>query len=136
MNDHPILRDIQPTNSVDLHDEPEVFQAMTRGTFDLRYIAAAIRSNLLLISAIILVALGAALVITLLDTPRYTANTTIQINDSSDRVIGDNDDQTAQDSNLYDVDRFLKTQTDILRSRGLAQRVAHGAFIIGRLPAM
>jgi len=124
MNDHPVLRDIQPTNSVDLHDEPEVFQAMTRGTFDLRYIAAAIRSNLLLISAIILVALGAALVITLLDTPRYTANTTIQINDSSDRVIGDNDDQTAQESNLYDVDRFLKTQTDILRSRGLAQRVA------------
>ncbi|HEX4847890.1 MAG TPA: polysaccharide biosynthesis tyrosine autokinase [Novosphingobium sp.] len=124
MNDHPILRDIQPTNSVDLHDEPEVFQAMTRGTFDLRYIAAAIRSNLLLISAIILVALGAALVITLLDTPRYTANTTIQINDSSDRVIGENDDQTAQESNLYDVDRFLKTQTDILRSRGLAQRVA------------
>jgi capsular exopolysaccharide synthesis family protein len=124
MNDHPILRDIQPTNSVDLHDEPEVFQAMTRGTFDLRYIAAAIRSNLLLISAIILVALGAALVVTLLDTPRYTANTTIQINDSSDRVIGENDDQTAQESNLYDVDRFLKTQTDILRSRGLAQRVA------------
>lgn len=124
MNDHPILRDIQPTNSVDLHDEPEVFQAMTRGTFDLRYIAAAIRSNLLLITAIILVALGMALAITLLDTPRYTANTTIQINDSSDRVIGENDDQTAQESNLYDVDRFLKTQTDILRSRGLAQRVA------------
>ena len=124
MNDQAILRDIQPTNTVDLHDEPEVFQAMSRGTFDLRYMAAAIRSNLLLISAIILVALGAALVITLLDTPRYTANATIQINDSSDRVIGENDDQTAQESNLYDVDRFLKTQTDILRSRGLALRVA------------
>lgn len=124
MNDQPILRDIQPTNTVDLHDEPEVFQALTRGTFDLRYMAAAIRSNFLLIGAIILVALGAALVITLLDTPRYTATATIQINDSSDRVIGENDDQTAQQSNLYDVDRFLKTQTDILKSRGLAQRVA------------
>lgn len=132
MNDHPILRDIQPTNSVDLHDEPEVFQALTRGTFDLRYIAAAIRSNLLLIGAIILIALGAALVLTLLDTPRYTANATIQINDSSDRVIGENDDQTAQQSNLYDVDRFLKTQTDILRSRGLAQRVAQKLKLQGR----
>ena len=124
MNDHPILRGVQPTNSVDLHDELEVFQTTTRGTFDLRYIAATIRSNLLLIVAIITVVLGTALVATLLDTPRYTANTTIQINDSSDRVIGENDDQTAQESNLYDVDRFLKTQTDILRSRGLAQRVA------------
>ncbi|QEA17515.1 polysaccharide biosynthesis tyrosine autokinase [Novosphingobium ginsenosidimutans] len=105
---------------------------MTRGTFDLRYIAAAIRSNLLLISAIITVVLGAALVATLLDTPRYTANTTIQINDSSDRVIGENDDQTAQESNFYDVDRFLKTQTDILRSRGLAQRVALKLKLQGR----
>lgn len=124
MNDQPALRNLQPTNSVDLHDEPEVFRAMTRSTFDLRYIAAAIRSNLLLIGAIILVALAIALAATLLDTPRYTATSTVQINDSSDRVIGENDDQTAQESNLYDVDRFLKTQTDILRSRGLAQRVA------------
>lgn len=124
MNDQPALRNLQPTNSVDLHDEPEVFRAMTRSTFDLRYIAAAIRSNLLLIGAIILVALATALAATLLDTPRYTATSTVQINDSSDRVIGENDDQTAQESNLYDVDRFLKTQTDILRSRGLAQRVA------------
>ena len=124
MNDQLPLRDLQPTNSVNLHDEPEVFRAMTRSTFDLRYIAAAIRSNLLLIGAIILVSLAAALIATLLDTPRYTATSTVQINDSGDRVIGENDDQTAQASNLYDVDRFLKTQTDILRSRGLAQRVA------------
>ena len=124
MNDHPILRDVQPTHAVDLHDEPEVFQTMARGSLDLRYIAAAVRSNLLLIGAIIVVVLGAALIMTLLDTPRYAASATIQINDSSDRVIGENDDQTAQQSNLYDVDRFLKTQTDILRSRGLAQRVA------------
>ena len=132
MNDQPVLRDIQPTHTAGLQDESEIFQAMTRGTFDLRYIAAAIRSNLVLIGAIILVSLGLALVITLLDTPRYTANATIQINDSSDRVIGENDDQTAQQSNLYDVDRFLKTQTDILKSRGLAQRVAQKLKLQGR----
>lgn len=124
MNEQPAFADMQPTNSVDLHDEPEVFRAINRGAFDLRYILAAIRSNMLLVGAIIVVSLALALVATLLDTPRYTATATIQINDSGDRVIGENDDQTSSQTNLYDVDRFLKTQTDILQSRGLAQRVA------------
>jgi polysaccharide biosynthesis transport protein len=132
MNDRTTIRETRPSNSVDLHDEQEVFQTAARGTFDLRYVAAAIRSNLLLIGAIILSALAVALVATLLDTPRYTATSTIQINDSSDRVIGENDDQTAQESNLYDVDRFLKTQTDILRSRGLAQRVSQKLKLEGK----
>jgi len=124
MNPQPALADLAPINSVDLQDEPEVFRAATRSAFDLRYIFAAIRSNLMLVCAIVIVALALALVATLLDTPRYTAMASVQINDSSDRVIGENDDQTAPQVNIYDVDRFLKTQTDILRSRGLAQRVA------------
>lgn len=124
MNDQPHLREIQLANTVDLSDEADAFQAQSRGAFDFRYIAAAIRSNLLLIAAIILVSLAISIVMTLLDTPRYTAASTIQINDTSDRVIGDNDDSTAQSTNVYDVDRFLKTQTDVLKSRGLAQRVA------------
>ncbi|WP_374420394.1 GumC family protein [Novosphingobium arvoryzae] len=124
MNDQPHLREIHLANTVDLSDEPDAFQAQTRGAFDFRYIAAAIRSNLLLIAAIILVSLAISIVSTLLDTPRYTAASTIQINDASDRVIGENDDSTQQAVNAFDVDRFLKTQTDVLKSRGLAQRVA------------
>lgn len=124
MNNQPALAEMQSAVSVDLHDEPEVFRAVNRGAFDLRYIVAAIRSNLLLITAIIVISLVLSLIATLLDTPRYTATATIQINDSSDRVIGENDDQTATQNNLYDIDRFLKTQTDVLQSRGLAQRVA------------
>lgn len=124
MNDQPHLREIQLASTVDLSDEQDAFHAQTRGAFDFRYIAAAIRSNLLLIAAIILVSLAISIVSTLLDTPRYTAATTIQINDASDRVIGENDDTTQQTVNAYDTDRFLKTQTDVLKSRGLAQRVA------------
>lgn len=125
MNNQPAFAEMQPANTADLHEEPEVFRALDRGAFDLRYIVAAIRSNSLLIAAIIVVSLALSLFATLLDTPRYTATATIQINDSSDRVIGENDDQTApQNNNLYDIDRFLKTQTDVLQSRGLAQRVA------------
>lgn len=131
MNDQPAFANLQTANSVDLHDVPEAFRAINRGPFDLRYILAAIHSNLLLIGTIISASLALALVATLLDTPRYTAIATIQINDNSDRVIGENDDQTAPPTNIYDVDRFLKTQTDILRSRGLAQRVAQKLKLAG-----
>jgi len=122
MNDQPAFADMHGATPIDQALDPDAWP--TRGAFDLRYIVAAIRSNLLLVISIIVATLALALVATLLDTPRYTASTTIQINDSSDRVIGENDDQTAPRANLNDVDRFLKTQTDILRSRGLAQRVA------------
>lgn len=124
MNDQPIFRDGHPMASGDLTDEADAFHGQARGAFDFRYLAAAIRSNLLLIVAIILTSLALAVVATLLDTPRYTAATTIQINDSSDRVISEKDDSTSPINNSYDTDRFLKTQTDVLRSRGLAVRVA------------
>jgi len=121
MND-PVARSV-PAN--DLADEYAAFGPQQRGGADLRHLATAVRSNLPLIGTIILAVLALALAVTLVDTPRYTAAVTIQINDSSDRVIGENDDSTARTANPYDTDRFLKTQTDILRSRGLAVRVAH-----------
>lgn len=124
MNDQLSQREFHPATAVDFGDEADAFQAQSRGAFDFRYIAAAIRSNLLLIAAIILISLAISIVMTLLDTPRYTASSTIQINDTGDRVIGDNDDATAQTVNAFDVDRFLKTQTDVIKSRGLALRVA------------
>jgi succinoglycan biosynthesis transport protein ExoP len=106
------------------YDDPDSFQPQSRSAIDFRYIAAAIRSNMVLIIAIMLSALALAVVGTLLQTPRYTASTTIQINDSSSRVLGDQDDATGPIANIYDTDRFLKTQTDIITSRGLANRVA------------
>ena len=105
-------------------DEHEAFRQAARPTVDFRYLVSLVRSNLWLILGILAAAAALAVAATMLDTPRYTALTTIQINDSSSKVIGDNDDATAAVTNFYDTDRFLKTQTDVLRSRGLAARVA------------
>ncbi|MFM5884543.1 MAG: GumC family protein, partial [Novosphingobium sp.] len=103
-----------------------------RANFDLRYLLALVRSHLWLILGIVAAALVVALVATLLQTPRYTAYSTIQINDQSARVLGDKDDSSDMTgSNSWDTDRFLKTQTDILRSRGLALRVAQSLKVIG-----
>lgn len=94
-----------------------------RGSFDFRYITSAVRANLLLIGAIIAAAIAVAVIATMLQTPRYTANSTLQINDSVNRVLKDDDTSQANEMG-YDVDRNLKTQVDIMKSRGLATRVA------------
>lgn len=120
-----IEKPAHPTMTVDFDDEAltEAFRQNRRGAIDFRYLAAAIHSNLWLIAGIITAALALAVAATLLDTPRYTAIAAIQINDAGDRVISDKDDTTRVNES-YDVDRFLKTQTDVLQSRGLALRVA------------
>lgn len=121
----------QPFLAMDNTDDHGVHGA-ARSTFDFRYIAAAIRSNLWLIAAIIAAAMAIALVATLLQTPRYTASSTIQINDSSGRILGDKgDDSEVLGAGDYDTERFLKTQVDVLQSRGLALRVAQKLKLSG-----
>jgi capsular exopolysaccharide synthesis family protein len=89
----------------------------------IRYVLALLRRNLWLIVTIIAASLALATVITMLMPPLYTAESSIQINDQGDQVLGD--DMEARPGNLnWDVDRFLNTQLDILRSRALAERVA------------
>ena len=115
-----------------LDDDDHGVLGAAKTTFDFRYIAAAIRSNLWLIAAIIAGTLAAALIATLLQTPRYTASSTIQINDSSGRILADQgDDSDVLGAGNYDTDRFLKTQVDVLQSRGLALRVAQKLKLIG-----
>ncbi len=89
-----------------------------------RHILTLVRRNLLLIATIVAAAIGVAVVMTMLQTPMYTATTSVQINNQSEQVLGDQlGDQQNQDAS-WDTDRFLNTQLEILRSRGLAERVA------------
>lgn len=101
-------------------------------SFDLREIISIIRANLILISAIVAAALALAVVVTMLQTPRYTAQTTLQINDQSAQILGKQDD-TLQDPVVAasDTERFLQTQVDILKSRALTERVAQRLRLVG-----
>ncbi|WP_292933240.1 Wzz/FepE/Etk N-terminal domain-containing protein, partial [Novosphingobium sp. PASSN1] len=100
--------------------------------FDIREIVAIVRANLLIISIIIAASLALAVVVTMLQTPRYTAETTLQINDQSAQVLGKQDD-ISQDPvvSAADTERFLQTQIDILKSRTLLERVAQKLRLIG-----
>jgi capsular exopolysaccharide synthesis family protein len=92
----------------------------------LRYTVAVVRRNLWLLISIVAAFLVGAVLLTMLQTPRYTATTTIEIADQGARVLGREmeADQQQEQSNQFDVDRFLKTQIDIARSRNTAMRVA------------
>ena len=115
----------------DPHDDSDANYG-NRTSFDFRHIVSAIQSNLWLIALIVAAALGIALVATMLQTKRYTAASSIQISNSSGRVLGAKEDQPGDNGDVtYDVDRFLKTQVDILQSRGLALRVAQKLNLIG-----
>ena len=115
-------------------DAPDDFDqtGAARRTFDIREAVSAVQSNLWLIALILAATLTIALVATMLQTKRYTASSSIQISNSSGRVLGSKEDQPGDNGDVaYDVDRFLKTQTDILQSRGLAMRVAQKLKLIG-----
>ena len=98
--------------------------------FNLQNMVMLLQANALVIAAIIFGALALAVAITLSSTPRYTAQATIQINEQSDRVLKEGEDTSAP-SDVYDTDRFLQTQIDILRSRSLALRVAQSLKLTG-----
>lgn len=100
--------------------------------FDFRKVVATVQSNMWLILLIVAAALALALVGTLLKTKRYTAASSIQISNSSGRVLGSKEEDPGDTSDSsYDTDRFLKTQVDVLQSRGLALRVAQKLNLVG-----
>lgn len=91
----------------------------------LRYVLSLLYRNILLIGLVMAASIAIAVVATMLDTPRYTATATVQINDQSDEVLGSELDSTAATNTSWDVERFLNTQIEILQSREVAQRVAN-----------
>ena len=89
-------------------------------------------ANLLPVSIITVSTPSLAIVATMLQTPRYTAGTTLQINDQSAQILGKQDD-ISQDPvvSAADTERFLQTQVDILKSRALMERVAQKLRLVG-----
>jgi capsular exopolysaccharide synthesis family protein len=80
--------------------------------------------NRLLIAAIVAGAMLAGLGVTMLMTPKYKATASIQIDQQSTNVLGDNSQQALQQADSWqDADRFLQTQIDVLQSRALALSV-------------
>lgn len=103
-------------------------------SFDLRSLLHVIRANSVFIAIIFAATLAIAVVVTMLMTPQYTAETTVQINDQTAQVLGksaDADTSDSEQSNAMEAERFLETQLEIINSRALAQRVVQRLNLIG-----
>jgi len=113
----------EPAAAIPETGQDDHFAEHDRPIVDLRHLLAAIRANLIPIGAILAATLALALIATLLDTKRYAATSSVQINDQSQRVLGNEVETDQVANNGWDTDRFLQTQIDVLKSRTLAERV-------------
>ena len=90
-------------------------------TLNFAAIWAAIYRSRYWIAGIVVGCLLVGIVVTLLSTPIYRAESTVQIDQEAAKVLGTED--TNATAAIQDSDRFLKTQLDVIRSRSLAQMV-------------
>lgn len=93
-------------------------QGMPSIGIDLRRVWAAIYRHRFVVAGIVALVLAAAVALTLVTTPIYSARTALQIDSDTNDVLGD--ETTNFRSVDWDVERFLQTQIDVLLSRGTA----------------
>jgi capsular exopolysaccharide synthesis family protein len=113
-----------PAASADRVDAP------AEGTSSLREIWAAAFRSRYWIAAIFTACVALAAVAALLTTRLYQATASVEVRAEAAKVLGTEESQEGQESRL-DSDRFLQTQLDIIRSRGVAEAVAEQQGLFG-----
>lgn len=103
--------------------------AEERQSLDLRAILAALYRNRLLIATVIVLALAAGVISILLTTPTYRAQTTVQIDQQSAKILGTEDVEPS--ASPQETERFLQTHVDIINSRALAGKVVDALGLAG-----
>ena len=90
---------------------------------NLRDLWAPIYRSRYAVMAIMVAALSLAVIATLMIKPIYQAEATVEIRQETQKVLG-TEDEADQALASFDVDRFLQTQLDIIRSRSTTTAVA------------
>ena len=101
-----------------------VYEPEPAEVFDLRQIWSAIRRHLRLVIGIVAASLMLGVLSLFLMNPRYRATASIEILNQPTKVLGTEDFQPI--NGQQEADRLIQTQIDILKSRGIAERVAEG----------
>ena len=97
---------------------------------DLRRVGAAIRRNLIGVLAIIVIALAAGVLVTLLMRPQFVATSQVLIEQQADAIIEGAETQAYVPA--QETERFLQTQVDVIESRSLAERVVEAENLANR----
>lgn len=89
---------------------------------DLRSVWSAVYRNRFLVISTIMAFLAIGILVTFLSTPIYRATARIQIDLQAAKILEGNDVEPS--AALQDGERYLQTQVDVIKSRGLARQVA------------
>jgi capsular exopolysaccharide synthesis family protein len=114
---------IDPFGGQDPAQPVRTAAAQPRTTFDLAHIWSSIyRSRLAIISCLV-AGLALGLVVTMLISPVYRAEGTVEIKREAQRVLGT--EERAETESVTEADRFLQTQIGIILSRSTTGAVAN-----------
>ena len=97
-------------------------RGLSDAEFDLREFRAALYRNRWLIGGICSVGILLGLLLALLTTPIYEAETTLQIDQSGPQIFDDSAENPGGEN--METESYLDTQVEVLQSRSLADRVA------------
>lgn len=115
-----------PARPQDFMDEEDLsnrqLMVLPRFAINFEKIRATLIRNRAVILITVTVFVLAAVGITALMRPKFTASASVQIDQQAARVLESQDVDPA--ASFMDADRFLRTQVDVLKSRSLAERVA------------
>lgn len=89
---------------------------------DLRSVWSAVYRNRFLVISTIMAFLAIGVLVTFLSTPVYRATARIQIDLQAAKILEGTDVEPS--AALQDGERYLQTQVDVIKSRGLARQVA------------
>jgi capsular exopolysaccharide synthesis family protein len=103
--------------------QPADHAEQSPGGHNLREIWAAAFRSRYWIAAIFAVCIALAVLAALLTTRLYQATASVEVRQEAAKVLGTESDQESAE-NRVDAERFLQTQLDIIRSRGVAEAVA------------
>lgn len=96
-------------------------QSSAAGTLDVAAILRALREHAKLIAAATVAGLLLAIVVTLMTTPMYRANVTLEVNAPKVEILNDDQRRNVDSAPTYEL---VATQVGLLASRSLAERVA------------
>lgn len=91
-------------------------------TIDLRAVWSAVYRNRFLVIATVVGFVAIGILVTFLSTPIYRATARIQIDLQAAKILEGSDVEPS--AAMQDSERYLQTQLDIIKSRGLARQVA------------
>lgn len=111
-----------PGAGFEIPSDPRPAESINK-SFSLREVWAAVYRSRVWIAAIMAACIGIGLVYALLATRLYTSVVTIEVRQEAEKVLGTEADREGA-SSKNDAERFMQTQLQIIRSRGVAATVA------------